>query len=262
MSLNHPFFKNLKAPLHISHRGGALLWPENTLFAFEHAVREYQTDMIELDVHATSDGEIVVAHDATLERCTDGTGPLSRLRWAEVAKLDAGFHFTNVNGEAFRGRGTTIPRFVDVLRAFPSLRFNVELKDGRALDPFVACLKSESCLDRLCIGSEGDELGRQLTEVLPDALHFFPRDALAGFVLPIRGGDEPDDDGRYTVLDMPLTFAEVTLFDEVLAAEAAKRGKWINVWTVDDPADMRRVISQGVGGVMTDRPDLLREVMR
>ncbi len=262
MSLSHPFFTALKAPLHISHRGGALLWPENTLFAFEHAVRDYRTDMIELDVHATADGEIVVAHDPTVDRCTDGRGLISSMPWAELRKLDAGFHFTSVTGESFRGQNITIPRFVDVLRAFPLLRFNVELKEAAGLAPFVACMREEQCLDRLCIGSESDDLGRQLTEALPDALHFFPRDALAGFVLPLRGGDEPEDDGRYTVLDMPLTYAEVTLFDDVLAAQAAKLGKWINVWTVDDPADMRRVIAQGVGGVMTDRPDLLREVMR
>jgi glycerophosphoryl diester phosphodiesterase len=119
-------------------------------------------------------------------------------------------------------------------------------------------MKAESCLNRLCIGSEHDELGRRLTEVLPDALHFYPRDALAAFIVPVRGGDAPEDDGRYTVLDMPLRYADVTLFDAALAQAAANHGKWVNVWTVDDPNDMRRVIAEGVGGVMTDRPDLLR----
>ena len=259
--MNHAFFKGLRAPLHISHRGGALVSPENTMFAFERAVREFHTDVIELDVHATRDGEIVVAHDSTVDRCTDGLGPIAKLRWAEVMKLDAGFRFTSVTGESFKGRGIRIPRFVEVLRAFPTLRFNVELKETSVLEPFVAMAREEKCLERLCIGSERDELGRTLTERLPDALHFYPRNALAAFVLPIRGGDEPEDDGRYTVLDMPLTYAEVTLFDELLAKEAAKRHKWINVWTVDDPADMRRVIGEGVGGIMTDRPDLLREVL-
>ncbi len=257
----HPFFTGLRAPLHISHRGGALLAPENTLLAFERAVASYRTDMLELDVHVTRDGEVVVAHDPTVDRCTDGSGALAELTWADVARLDAGFHFTDPNGVPFRGRGARIPRLGEVLGAFPSVRLNIELKDERGLDAFATLLGEARCLDRVCIGSEHDVVGRALTERLPDALHFYPRDALAAFVLPIRGGDEPEDDGRYTVLDMPLTYFEVRLFDERLAREARRRGKWVNVWTVDDPTEMRALVAEGVGGIMTDRPDLLRQVL-
>ncbi len=256
--MKHPFFKDLKAPLHIAHRGGALLWPENTIFAFERAVRECRTDMIETDVHVSADGEVVIAHDPTVERCTDGTGAIAKMTWAELSKLDAGYRF---NGGRFRGQGARVPRLVDVLRAYPTLRLNIEVKEASALNAFVACVRDEKCIERVCIGSESDEVGRALTELLPDAVHFYPRSALAAFVLPLKGGDEPEDDGRYTVLDMPLSYAGVTLFDEQLAKEAAKRRKWVNVWTIDDPGDMKRVIAEGVGGVMTDRPDLLREVM-
>lgn len=261
MSFLHPFFKGLRAPLHIAHRGGALVSPENTLFAFDRAVAEFRTDVIELDVQATHEADLVVAHDPTVDRCTDGTGAIADLTWGEIAKLDAGFYAQGLRGESFRGRGIRVPRLSEVLRAFPTLRFNIELKDARGLEAFVTLVQEERCLDRLCIGSEHDELGRQLSERLPDALHFYPRDALAGFVLSIRSGDAPEDDGRYTVLDMPLTYAGVTMFDAALSTEAARHNKWVNVWTVDDPDDMRRAISEGVGGIMTDRPDLLRRVI-
>lgn len=252
----HPFLQGLKAPLHISHRGGAALYPENTLFAFEQAVRVHRTDMLELDVHASADGQVVVAHDDTLDRCTNGRGPLAALPWAELAKLDAGFHFSG-----FRGRGIGLPLLETVLGAFPGLRVNVEVKAASAIEPFVALVKRLGALDRLCIGSEHDPIAAELARRLPDACLFFPRDALAAFVLPTKAGELPDDDRRYTVLDMPLRWEGVTLFDAELAKVAAAHGKWINVWTVDDEADMRQALADGVGGIMTDRPDVLRRVL-
>lgn len=259
--MTHPFLQGLRAPLHISHRGGAKLAPENTMAAFEQAVKTWRTDMLELDIHATKDGEVVVAHDPTLERCTDGAGELASLTFAELSRLDAGFHFELDGAFPFRGRGVRIPRLTEVLRAFPGLRVNVELKTARVLDAFVALVREEKCIDRLCIGAELDPLARALSERLPDACLFYPRDALAAFVLPVKGGDEPEDDARYTVLDMPYEYETVTMFDAALARVAAARGKWINVWTVDEPEQMRTAIREGVGGVMTDRPDLLRAVI-
>jgi glycerophosphoryl diester phosphodiesterase len=254
--VKHAFFQGLEAPLHISHRGGAGLFPENTMLAFERAVRLYATDMLELDVHASADGQIVVAHDDTLDRCTNGSGPLSAHSFAELEKLDAGFHFSG-----FRGQGATLPTLKTVMDAFPSLRLNVEVKTAQAIEPFVALMKKEGALGRLCIGSEHDSIAAELVRLLPEACHFFPRDALAAFVLPTKGGEPPEDTGVYTVLDMPLRYEGVTMFDAELAAIAKKHGKWINVWTVDEEADMRQAIADGVGGVMTDRPDRLRAVL-
>jgi glycerophosphoryl diester phosphodiesterase len=259
------FLQGLKAPLHISHRGGALLAPENTLAAFRMAVERYRTDMLELDVHLTRDGEVVVAHDTTLERCTDGTGPLAALTLAELRRLDAGFRFTPDGGRTFpfRGQGVRIPTLREVLRALPSLRLNIEVKpDVPGIEEaFGEVLRAEGALARVCIGSEQDAIAERLLAVLPDACHFYPRDALAAWVLPLKAGEVPPVDERFTVIDMPLYFGEVRLVDEPLLRAAAAHGKWVNVWTVDDPAEMRRLLDEGIGGVMTDRPDLLREVM-
>lgn len=255
MSLSHPFFSGLQRPLHSAHRGGAGLYPENTMHAFRKAVELHRTDLLELDVHASSDGEVVVAHDATLERCTDGTGELAAKTWSELSALDAAFH------TPLRGQGIGLPRFIEVLRAFPSLRLNVEVKAASAVEPFVRLVKRENVLHRLCIGSEHDALAEQLVEALPDGCFFYPANALAAFVLPTRGGEPPTDDPRFTVLDMPYFYEGVQLFDAELARIAAAHGKWINVWTVDAADDMRRAIADGVGGIMTDRPDVLREVL-
>ena len=261
--MKHAFFEGLKAPLHIAHRGGAALYPENTLYAFERALKVHQSDVLELDVQASSDGEIVIAHDPTLERCTDGSGPLSDQPWSVLSRLDAAFHFTPAGeeGTPLRGTGVRRPTFRVLLAATPGVRLNVEVKSAGAVDAFVSLVKREDVLGRLCIGSEHDSIAAELARLLPDACHFFPRDALAAFVLPTKGGEPPDDDPRYTVLDMPLRWEGVTLFDVELAKVAHAHGKWINVWTVDEEVEMRRCILEGVGGVMTDRPDVLRAVL-
>src|SRR4051812_16548947 len=89
-----PFFRRLSPTLLIAHRGGAGLAPENTQPAFEAALARYRADMLELDVHLTLDGELVVSHDATVERCTDGSGVIAGMRMAELERLDAGYRFT------------------------------------------------------------------------------------------------------------------------------------------------------------------------
>ncbi|WP_163996860.1 glycerophosphodiester phosphodiesterase [Pyxidicoccus caerfyrddinensis] len=260
-----PFLRGLRPTLHISHRGGAALAPENTLEAFRQAVERYRTDMLELDVHLTRDGEVVVAHDATLERCTDGTGPLAALTLAELKRLDAGFHFSPDEGRtfSFRGQGVRIPTLREVLRAFPALRLNIELKpDVPGIeDVFAGLLKEEGALERVCMGSEQDVVGERLAARLPDACHFYPRDALAAFVIALRGGETPPEDPRFTVLDMPLYFGDIRLVDPAFLRECAARGKWVNVWTVDDATEMEQLLQEGVGGIMTDRPDLLRQRM-
>ncbi|MCK8496325.1 MULTISPECIES: glycerophosphodiester phosphodiesterase [Myxococcus] len=259
------FLRGLRPTLHISHRGGALLAPENTLEAFRQAVERFRTDMLELDVHVTRDGEIVVAHDDTLQRCTDGIGQLAALTLSELKRLDAGYGFTPDEGQTFpfRGRGVRIPTLREVLRAFPELRLNIELKpDVPGQEELLArLLEDEGAVDRVCLGSEQDAVGERLAARLPDACHFYPREALAALVIGMRSGEPPPEDPRYTVLDMPLYFGEVRLVDAQFLRECAERGKWVNVWTVDDAAEMTRLIEEGVGGIMTDRPDLLRQRM-
>lgn len=260
MAAVHPFLRGLAPTLLIAHRGGAALAPENTLLAFESAISEYRADMLELDVHACRDGELVVAHDDTLERCTDGEGPLAALTYAELARLDAGHRFSPDGGQSFpfRGRGVRIPRLSDVLRALPDARLNVELKADApgVAGAFAELVRGAGATERLCVGSEQDALAEQLLRALPEACHFYPREALTAIVLALKFGAEPPA-APYQVLDMPLHHEGTRLVDGALLAGCAKLGKWVNVWTVDDPAEMRALIAEGVGGIITDRPDRL-----
>lgn len=261
--MRHPLLNRWRAPLHISHRGGAALRPENTLEAFSHAIDVFHTDMLELDVRATRDGAVVVTHDETVDRCTDGSGKVSGYSFGELLELDAGHHFTTDGGKTFpfRGEGLRIPTLAEVLELFPGAYINLEVKEAAAIEVTIQALKVAEAFDRVCIGSEHDLIAERLYQLAPKACHFFPKGALAAFILPIKGGDEPEDDGRWSVLDMPLEMEGVRLFDGTLRDEAKKRGLWINVWTVDDPGDQAKAIAEGVGGVMTDRPDTLRIVL-
>ena len=263
--MRHPFLEGLRPTLHIAHRGGALLAPENTLAAFRAAVERWHTDMLELDLHATSDGELVVSHDPTLQRCTDGHGRIADHTLAELERLDAGFHFTPDGGRThpFRGQGVGIPTFREVLRAFPGVRLNVEVKvEAQGVEKTVAeLIRSEGAVRRVCLGSELDPLGERLVEAAPEVCAFYPRDALTQLVLAIKSGAAPPDDPRYQVLDMPLDYGEVRLVDAPFVEATTRLGRWVNVWTIDDPATMRALVAIGVGGIMTDRPDLLREVL-
>ncbi len=261
--MKHPFLEGLSPTLHIAHRGGAALAPENTLVAFRQAVDRWRTDMLELDVQRTRDGELVVAHDETVDRCTDGTGRVMDLTWAELSRLDAGYRFTP-DGRTFpfRGRNVRIPRLVEVLRAF-DVRVNLELKPAShgSERELAELLRREGAVSRVCVGSEDDEIGARLFEALPDGCHFYPRQAATDFVLKVKWGEEPPRDDRFTVLDVPLTYDGAPVFDAALREAAERRGKWINVWTVDDPEQVRRLVAERVGGIMTDRPDLLMSVL-
>lgn len=262
---DHPFFSDLRPTVPIAHRGGAALAPENTLVAFEQAVRRWGARMLEIDVRRSADGELVVFHDAEVSRCTDGQGRVEDLDLATLRRLDAGFRFSADGGRThpFRGRGVRIPTLREVLRAFPDLRLNVELKadPGGAAEAFAALLREEGALARVCIGSEEDGSAARLAELVPEACHFYPRQALTEAVLALRRGDPPPADDRYLVLDMPLHFGGIRLIDPPFLAAARAAGRWVNVWTVDDEEEMRRLVREGVGGIMTDRPDRLCRVL-
>ena len=259
----HSFLQGLVPTLHIAHRGGSALAPENTLAAFQRAVQEFHTDMLELDVHLTRDEVAVVSHDPTVDRCTDGGGAIAEMSLAQLQHLDAGYRFSPDEGGTFpfRDRGVRIPTFVEVLRAFPSMRLNVELKAAGMEARFAETVRRENAVARVCCGSEVDEVATRLAAALPEACMFYPGSALAEFIVGVRERGRPPLDDRYSVLDVPLFFLGVRLVDPDLIRAARETGRWINVWTVDDPEEMRRLAAEGVGGIMTDRPDLLRQVL-
>jgi glycerophosphoryl diester phosphodiesterase len=235
------------------------------MWAFRRAVEEFHTDMLETDVQITRDGEVVVSHDPTLDRCTDRCGAISDMDFAELRSVDAAYWFSTDGGLTFplRGKGIGIPTFREVLRAFPGVRINVELKEappGRE-EALLEVLWSEKAVNRVCLGSQSDALAESMQQAMPEGCFFYPQNAGLKFVVAVKVGLTPPEDPRWQVLDFPLRYCGLKIVTKGFAETAQRAGKWVNVWTVDDPEDMRECIQNGIGGVMTDRPDLLREIL-
>jgi glycerophosphoryl diester phosphodiesterase len=255
------FLNGLRRPARIAHRGGSALFPENTLPAFAGALRTYGADAIELDVHLSRDGALVVSHDESVDRCTDGHGAIAALDWATLVRLDAGYRFTPDGGQTFpfRGRGVRLPLLEEVLRAHPNARVNIELKPDHpdGVETLVRLLRRLDAIERVCIGSERDVVGERLAAALPEACHFYTQGAALRLALGLWGMQPKYADPRFQILEASLFYEGRRVIDRAFIEGVHSLGKTIFVWTVDDPAEMRRLREDGVDGVISDRPDLL-----
>ena len=262
--MHQPFFSGLQPTLNIAHRGGACLYPENTIHAFRQSIETHGAHMIETDVHMTADEEVVVFHDERLERTTNGRGFIRDSSWFDVKTLDAGYRFSPNDDGAypFRSCGHHIPRFEDVLTQFPDAKFNVDLKarDPRLVTEVAKIIKSMAAESRVCVGSKYDEIGEYLVDALPESVHFYPKQALMECMGAIMGGLRPAD-SPYTILDIPFRYQGLELVSPDMLDLTNAAGLWVNVWTVDEEPEMLRLVKMGVGGIMTDRPDRLTAVL-
>jgi glycerophosphoryl diester phosphodiesterase len=254
----HPYLAG--SPLLIAHRGGAGLAPENTLAAFRNAVDSWGADILEMDVRCTRDGVVVVVHDETVDRTTDGTGRVRDLTWAEVRDLDAGFRFRDLKGNpSFRGLGVGIPRFEEVLTSMPGVRLNVEAKDRYSASGLVDAILRHGAQDRVLVAAEW-ERNRRAVRGYPGPWGASRRN-LTWLVLLL-----PTPIGRFftpgcDALQVPEVHRGVRILTPRFVREAHQRNLPIHVWTVDAPEDMVRFLEWGVDGIQTDRPDLLAPIL-
>lgn len=258
--LDHP------GPLAFAHRGGAIGAPENTMRAFERTVRLGYT-YIETDVHATADGELVVFHDDTLDRLTDLSGPISALPYREVARA-------RVLGSE------PIPRLEDVLGTWPDMRFNIDVKEARAVAPFARALRRTGTADRVCVASFSQNRLRQVRAAVgPEVCTSLTRSGVAALkltslfrtLLPTPGDPVPRPvaalrtalGGRYRAgcVQVPPFYGSVAVITPSLLRAAHAFGLQVHAWTIDDPAQMRTLLDLGVDGIMTDDPGALRDVL-
>jgi glycerophosphoryl diester phosphodiesterase len=235
-------------PLALAHRGGAGLAPENTLAAFALATA-LGIRYLETDVRLTADGELVCFHDAMLDRVTGGRGPLTRHTRAALRGL-------RVEGRE------PIPSLAEALEAFPEANFTVDLKDRAAISPLVRLLRDKDFRDRVCVAGAWDGWLDVVRDHVPGVRTALGWRSLTAVVTSARAGMPPAR--RFATAEfahVPLKVGRVPVFVERLVAGAHRIGVRVVVWTVDDPATMSRLLDAGVDGIITDRPDLLREVL-
>lgn len=259
-----PFLRG-PLPLAFAHRGGAKLWPENTMLSFERAVG-LGCGYLETDVNLSKDGVLVTVHDATVDRTTDGSGLVRALPLAELRRLDAGYRFSPDGGRTypFRGQDVTIPTLAEVVEAFPQVFLNIDLKqhDAAMVEAMAAFIEARGLHDRLLIASFADEVikaFRRRTEgrVATAAAGWETRRFWLASRLGLTGLIRP----AYDALQVPPRMGRLTVVDRRLLAAGHRRGLQVHVWTVDEAVEMRRLLALGVDGIMSDRPDVLMEVL-
>jgi glycerophosphoryl diester phosphodiesterase len=247
-------------PLAIAHRGSRLLWPENTFHAFQGAV-DMGYRYLETDLHVTSDGVLVAFHDDTLERTTDAAGPIQERTWDEIAHLDAGYNFAPQHGYPRRGRGDRIPRLDDLLATYPAIRLVLDLKQAGTAHPLARLLQERDDEDRVIVGSFSEKRlkafrtasGRRV------ATSSGPRETMRIWLASRFGRGAPMT--HADALQLPEDFAFVDLPDERLVETAHAHGLQVHVWTVNDGGQMDRLLDRGVDGIITDRADVLKELL-
>ncbi len=252
-------------PLTFAHRGGAGMWPENTLEAFRGAI-ELGCSHLETDLRVSRDGELVLFHDARLERTTNGSGEVGAYSLAELKRLDAGYRFSP-DGVSFpwRGRGLTIPTFAELCAAAPAVRFNVEIKERGPFElprALLAFIERHGLAERIVVAAERHELVRDFRRLSAGRIATSAsRNECLTFWFASRLGVTRLLRLPYQALQIPVRAGRLTVPTPRLLDAAHRAGLMVHVWTIDDPAEMRRLLDLGVDGLMSDHPDRLRAVV-
>jgi glycerophosphoryl diester phosphodiesterase len=254
-----------KTFLHFAHQGGGLLAPENTVQAFDLGA-SFHPDALELDVQMTRDGVIVVIHDPTVDRTTNGHGPVAGFALAELERLDAGYHFTPDGGQSFplRGQGVTIPTLGAVFERYPALLINIDLKEpapGKEARLW-RTIQEAGAAERVIVGSFHCGPLRRFRRLAGAAVatSACPREVLA-FVVGGTLHAPRLGQSAYRALQVPEAQAGIRIVSPRSVRRAHRLGVQVHVWTVNERADMERLRAWGVDGIMTDRPDVLADVL-
>jgi glycerophosphoryl diester phosphodiesterase len=259
----HPFW-TATTPTVIAHRGGRGLWPENTLYAFRRAAA-LGVDVLEMDLRQTADGELVVLHDETVDRTTDGSGPVAALPLARLKELDAGHRWSPDGGRShpYRGQGLTVPSLREVFGTLPQARMNLEIKvRGTELsEPLCRLIREHRMEHRVVVASFGQDAMDAFRGACPDvATAATAAEARSFFRLTTLFLD-PLFEPRAETLQIPERLGTLEVLTPRFVRAARRLNLKIDVWTVNEPADMQRLLALPVDGIMTDYPDRLLRLL-
>jgi len=241
----HPFL-DAPRPIAIAHRGGAAEAVENTLEAFE-ASHELGYRYLETDARLTADGVVVAFHDGRIDRVSSASGKISDWRWEDLQKVP-------LDGS---GRLVSVE---ELLRLFPESRFNLDAKSNEVVLPLLAVIDDARAFDRVCIGSFSERRLDLARSMYGDRLctSLGPR-AILDLVIRSRGIRRTRGEGL--AAQAPPTFRGIPVISKRFVDQAHDEGLVVHAWTIDEPAEMHRLLDLGVDGIMTDQPAVLRQVM-
>jgi len=229
------------------------------MVAFDHAAA-LGVDAFECDVHLSRDGEPVVIHDDTLDRTTDATGPVRLMSAVELGRLDAGCRFSVDGGHPYRGLGIGVPTLRDLLTRHPTMAVVIELKHPGAAEAVLAVVREHAAEGRVVIGGfapSGLEVVRREGGAIPtSASQEEVRSALRRSYL----GLAPSRPG-YRLLQVPWWHRGRRVASPRFVRSARRAGIPVQVWVIDEARDMRQLLDWGVAGLISDRPDIARDVV-
>ena len=238
------------------------------MYAFEKAV-EIGADVLEMDAHITKDGQIVLMHDEKIDRTTEGTGLIENLSLSELKKLDAAYKWSNDDGKTFpyRGQGIEVPTLEELFQKFPQMRYVIEIKlTQNPIDkPLCDLIRKYGKQDKVVVASFHDEAMQNFRKTCPQVATSASRGEVTKFVLLgkvfLSGLVAP----QYQSIQPPYDPSEsmnVPIMTKRFIHEAHAKNVAVEPWTIDDPQLMKQYIEWGVDGIMTDRPDLMIEVLK
>lgn len=248
------------------HRGGSHWRPEHTVDTYKEVAERWPNALLEMDVRLTKDGVVVLHHDSTVNRTTDGDGPIEDLTLAEVQALDAGYDFTRDEGATFpyRGKGFRIATLDEVLTALPQARWLIEPKtDGGVVAAMAKIVKAHGAEERILIASFKPALVEEAKSLMPKAPTCYTRKTGMKLFAALRAGGEtwtnykPEDDvlslSRGMVKQFQITAEE---FRQVQA-----KGVKVQLHTLDTEEELQAAVAMGVDSILSDRPDVFEKVL-
>ncbi len=252
-------------PVNFAHRGASARAPENTLEAFRLAV-EAGAGGLELDVHMTLDKEIVVIHDATVERTTEGSGVVAEMKLDELRALDAGYRFSPEGGRThpYRGQELRIPTLAQVYEQFPAVCVNVDIKEPQpgAEEAVMRVIRDARAAGRSLVVSDDHAVVRRFRRVSGGRISTgASRLETGAFYLRSRMRLERLCRPAYDALQVPVEHRGTRVLTRRFLEAAHSRGVRVDVWTINDPGEMRRMLDLGADGVMTENPEELTVVL-
>lgn len=256
-------------PVILAHQGASDYAPSDTIEAFKLGMQQ-GADIIETDLHMTKDGILVLAHDETVDRLTNGTGAIEEMTLAELRQLDFGYRFTADEGKTFpwRGKGVTIPTLEEVFQQFPGVRVNLELKlSTTPMEPALyELVKRYKMEDKVGIASFHADPGPRYRALDGGvaARSASTKDMYTFAALWLPGLSflwQPQVELFQLPTAQKVGPIEIRLDTPRLIKAAHRVGVKVHYWTIDDEATMRHLLEIGADGIITDKPDLAQKVM-
>lgn len=262
---SHLFYEQTEGrPLVIAHQGGDGQWPSNTMFAFEKAA-SLGVDMLEMDLHITADDVLVLMHDETVDRTTNGVGSIEKMSLAKLKQLDAGYRWSKDNGVTFpfRNRGITIPSLEELFQAFPDVPMNIELKyTEKDMAPlFCDLIRQYEMEDKVLVASFHDDAMQSFRETCPEVATSAPQNEIVPLVLLSKVGFGFLYSPKAVSVQVPESRSGIHILTPTFIKAVQGRNMKVDAWTINNQTDMKRMIDLGVDGIITDYPELLMETL-